>query len=72
MKRTKVVLKAKELTDNGFGFISSHKGDDGLCLSMAIGFATSLAKENGLSLTKLKSLVTDMYKEEGEIDNGKN
>lgn len=72
MAKIKVVLKGLSVDDSGFGFESRHKGDEGLCMSMAIGFATSIAKQNGISLTKLKSLVADMYNEEGEINDGKN
>lgn len=68
MKKAKVVLKQKELTDNGFTYVSKSDGDDGLCFTMAIGYAVQLAKECGVSLTKVKSLVTDIYKETEDVE----
>lgn len=68
MKKAKVVLKQKEFTDNGFTYVSKHDGDEGFCFTMAIGFATSLAKQSGVSLTKVKELVTDIYKETEDVE----
>ena len=68
MKRAKVIIKQKELAENGFTYISKHKGDNGLCFTMAIGFAVQLAKDSGISLTKVKELVTNIYKETEDVD----
>ncbi len=70
MKKSKVVIKQKTFTDSGFTYVSKHKGDDGLCFTMAIGFAVQLAKDCGISLTKVKELVTDIYKETEDVNNG--
>ena len=68
MERAKVVLKQKGLEEGGFTYVSKCKGESGLCFTMAIGFATSLAKQSGISLTKVKELVTDIYKETEDVE----
>lgn len=68
MEKAKVVLKQKEFDGDGFTYVSKTKGESGLCFTMAIGFATSLAKQSGISLTKVKELVTDIYKETEDVE----
>ena len=68
----KVVLWGNDPDENGFTFESKSKCDDGLCLSMAVGYDCELAKQNGLALTTLKNLLTDVYKEKGVMNDGKN
>lgn len=72
LPKCKIVLVGKEPNENGFTFESKSKGDDGLCISMALGYACELAKENGMALTTIKKLLSDIYKEKGVIDDGKN
>ena len=69
MKKAKVVIKEKEYNDeNDLIYTSECKGDEGICYTMAIGFAVSLAKQNNISLTKVKEHVTDIYKETEDIE----
>ena len=69
MKKAKVILKAQKFDDDGFCYETKDRGDEGLCFTMAIGYAVQTAKKNGISLTKVKSLVTDIYKETEDINN---
>ena len=68
MVKAKVILKQKEFNDDGFTYISKDDGDEGLCFTMAIGYAVQLAKDCGISLTKVKELVTDIYKETEDVE----
>lgn len=68
MTKSKVVIKQKGYTDNGLTYVSKNKGEDGICFTMAMGFAISLAKQSGISLTKIKELVTDIYKETEDVE----
>lgn len=68
MNKAKVVIKQKEYADNGLVYVSKHKGEDGICFTMAMGFAISLAKQSGISLTKIKELATDIYKETEDVE----
>lgn len=63
MNKSKVVIKQTGYTEDGLSYTSRHKGEDGVCFTMALGFACSLAKSCGMSLTKLTSLLKDMYRE---------
>lgn len=68
MKKAKVVIKEKKYNDeNDLIYVSKYKGDEGICYTMAIGFAVSLAKQSNVSLTKVKELVADIYKETEDI-----
>lgn len=69
MRKPKVILKAQRFDDDGFCYETKDRGDEGLCFTMAIGYAVQTAKKNGISLTKVKSLVTDIYKETEDINN---
>lgn len=68
MRKPKVVLKATHFDDNGFCYQSSERGDDGLCFTMAIGYAVSLAKRNNVPLKKFNEVVKDIYKETEDIN----
>lgn len=67
MERAKVVIKQKGLDEHGFVYVSKCKGEEGLCFTMAMGVAISIAKKSGISLTKIKGLVTDIYKETEDV-----
>ena len=71
-KKPKVVLKAKDYSNDGLNYSADYQSDEGVCASMALSFAVMLFKENGLALTKFKSLATDMWKELEEENNGNN
>lgn len=68
MRKAKVVLKETGFNDEGFSYSSSDRGDTGKCFTMAVGYATSLAKQNGVSITKLKEIITEIYKETEEVE----
>ena len=72
LPKHKVVIWGNDPDEDGFSFESKCRGEEGLCISMALGFACELAKENGMALTTLKNLLSDIYKEKGVIDDGKN
>ena len=68
MERAKIIIKQKEYDENGFTYVSKCKGDEGLCFTMAIGFAVSPAKKSGVSATKVKEIVGDIYKETEDVE----
>ena len=70
MRKAKVIIQEKKNNDKGFVYLTKFRGKEGVCFTMAIGFAVDLAKKSGISLTKIKSLVTDIYKETEENNNG--
>jgi len=70
MRKPKVILKLKKNEDKDMIYISKCTGDNGVCFTMAMGFAISLAKNSGISLSKVKELVSDIYKETEDDDNG--
>ena len=68
MQKAKIIIKEKNLND-GINFSTKYRGEDGLCVGMAIGFAVDLAKRNNINLDVIVSLMKDMYnanKEENE------
>ena len=68
MNKAKIVIKETSI-DDGINFSTKYRGEDGLCIAMAIGFAVDLAKRNNMSLDIITSLMKDMYnsnKEENE------
>jgi hypothetical protein len=71
MSKAKIVIKEKNRED-GINFSTKYRGEDGLCVGMAIGFAVDLAKRNNLGLDTIVSLMKDMYnvdEEENENEN---
>lgn len=72
MKKAKIVIKQKEYDDNGLVYTTNCKGEAGICFTMALGTAVSIAKQNGISMTKITSILKDIYKETEDNENGKN
>lgn len=66
--KAKVIVKQKSFTDDGLTYVSKSRGEDGVCFTMAMGFAIGLAKQSGISLTKIKELVTDIYNETEDVE----
>ena len=70
MTKSKVIIKEKRDKDaNNITYITKHKGEDGICFTMAVGFGVSLAKSCGLTEQQVVDLVRDIYSEtESDID----
>jgi len=71
MKKAKVILKENSFTDGGLKYTTKDRGDDGICFTMAIGYAMNLAKMNNVPLKTVNAIVKDTYKEMGEVENDK-
>lgn len=63
MKKAKIIIKQKEYGDNGLVYTTDFKGEEGICFTMALGAAVSLAKQNNISMTKVVNILKDIYKE---------
>lgn len=69
MAKNKVIIKEKRNKNNdSILYVTKHKGDDGICFTMAMGFGVSLAKQCGLSQNKVLDLVKDIYKETEDVN----
>ena len=69
MNKSKVIIKEKRIKNSdSITYITKHKGEDGICFTMAMGFGVSLAKQCGLSLTKVVDLVKDIYRETEDVN----
>ena len=70
MTKSKVIIKEKrDKNANSITYVTRHKGEDGICFTMAMGFCVSLAKSCGLTEQQVVDLVKDIYLEtESDID----
>ena len=64
-KKSKVILKEEKFNEeNGLTWKISHKGDTGVCLTMALGYVADLIVDNEISIKDSTQLLKDLVKDE--------
>ena len=71
MKKAKVIIKQNNFNEDGLSYTTKDKGDEGICFTMAMGYAVSVAKRNNVPLKTFNNLVKDIYKETEDVENDK-